>query len=452
MIVTGAHEGRKALSDDREYEYNKAFMKSLGFKSDAVGWADIKGEALAGGKLESMISAARENNVRIRTGIEISLNDGDDVIGYIIHPDAFELDSKKIKNLDDYVIYIDAYKYPYGIYDLYGANPYNGAIREDVINILEENNIKGYTIGPWIPDKGRFESKQFYDWRIDKKIYDYYCIYCDSEKFCGYIKKDRVITEEFIGLFSKEAETVIKNYPYVFSFDLTFFETPIIIDKQLIEGLDIFMLGGSTGVSKRVKDLLISNRILSKDRFEPIVGVDNNEAFKKFNMFKSKKWKEYNRVFPQEYLNYIDKLHEKYFNTDHPERKITEKMAVDRIKQLKKDSDLSDFGRAARGNKLERIIDESLIPYYKISDGFCIENMYNLYSIDEQKEHLTEFLEDLSKEEQLDLPEGYKLIGDTLDGEWILLFESGRVVVFQMGDPDFVETWENIHEFMYVAE
>ena len=48
--------------------------------------------------------------------------------------------------------------------------------------------------------------------------------------------------------------------------------------------------------------------------------------------------------------------------------------------------------------------------------------MYNLYSIDEQKEHLTEFLEDLSKEEQLYLPEGYKLIGDTLDGEWILLF------------------------------
>ena len=270
-IVDGAHVGRKNLVDDEEYAYNRNFMSELGFKSDSVGW--IKEDTITEDVFEKILTKAQDENVKIRTICDIKIKDEESIEWYILNNLPFvELEEKKVPRTKKYIDAVKGYKLREHIYNTFGPC----LISQKVNAILEELEVKGcYT--KWIVDSGRYASKPFYELYLDEAIDGYFGGFVDER----IIKKSKKELITFLEPISKVVSNIIENYPK--RTDMTMLSVPMIVNRSLLEGKDIIMVDNHYLVSRRVKEELLKQKVISVRAFEPVLLCNDEETFVVFN-------------------------------------------------------------------------------------------------------------------------------------------------------------------------
>lgn len=167
-IVDGAHIDRRRLVDDEEYEYNRSFMKELGYKSDSVGW--IREKNISKEAFDQIINKASEKKVNIRTMCEIKVCDDDSIEWYMLQDLPFiELGEKNVPGTDKAIDTIKGYKLRENMYNTFGCCIAN----QKVLSVLEELGVKGYQI-KWVVDNGRYDSKPYYEIYVDDIVDGYF--------------------------------------------------------------------------------------------------------------------------------------------------------------------------------------------------------------------------------------------------------------------------------------
>ena len=229
-------------------------------------------------------------------------------------------------------------------------------------------------------------------------------------------------------------------------------------------------------VNKTIKDTLVDKKYMSYSLFEPVIVVSNySDMFSKGRMFKNRiKYDNSNREPSESDLlkeNFRHKLYIKYLKEQKPEKKTTLKMALERLEVLKAKNP-EKFNKGADAKELNSFSRDILKPYFKFSNGFNIEFEYDIFSLSECEEFKAEFERDRqfelengpgldvhvdnsnlkNSDYQADIGDSYTVFGKTSDGDWILLLRNGNVVRYSLFSPDFVETWNSIHEFFCFAK
>ncbi len=451
FIPDGAKSGRRRLRDQEEYDYNKAFFASLGLKSDSVGRTTVVENKSDKNLFARMLGEAKKSNVRLRVTLDVETVDDDSYSAYIILMKRMEPKHRKVGKR--HILVTDAYKYSdafYATYDCYSGT-FGGVIREDVVDFMNKYGGQIHK-EEWLPDVGKYDSKQFFYCYTDNSFERN--ITANVGTTNDLLKKHRQCVIDYLSLFSNWAEEIINNTPQYCSFE--YLDTPYIADEKDIEGKEVFEVGFALGVSKKMRDLLIKNHLMKKSDFEPLITVDNYDMFeKKFDIFSRKEKYYYDDSTYEQgektIMEYKDNLYKELLAHKRPKKIITKDMAINKIKDMKS-IEPQDFKKGVRGERLEKAAIKSMKPFYRISNGFILENTYRIYSIENQKLGQLEFEEDYAREDKDELPKGYAVIGDTMDGEWLILLPNGQVICYLMGDSYYLEEWDNIFEFLYAPE
>ena len=216
--------------------------------------------------------------------------------------------------------------------------------------------------------------------------------------------------------------------------------------RHLPEG-DIAELHGHIIVSSRLRDIFLSQKVMSKSDFEAVPIFDNDFDNPPAGWFtqqitgrEEEPTAEIVKRYEKEYAQFLKK--------DRPERKITEKLATAELRRYKR-LEPEFFNKGLRGAKLDMLPSELLKPYYMITNGGALADEYQLCCAEELEELQQEYLEEQALEELCPMPDGALMFAVCSDVERIMLLPDERVVRYAMGDPDFVEEWDNLHCFIY---
>lgn len=418
-------------SSEEKYYFNREFVKSFGLKSDCVGWCTLKGKNLNKELLEAIRQKADDEKRHIRGCYILNVSKDAQSKWYRLKAkediDDCEFDWDNTKCL----LYFHAYKYKAPVVALYG----HMVMREDLVRVMEQAGITGYR-KYWAPDRGRFKAKQYYqifpDAVAERSFGD--AGYNEELNAKGMIDKARHLgpVSETIWAICDEVQMV--HLPDSMSL------------RHLPEG-DIAELHGHIIVSSRLRDIFISQRLVSRSDFEAVPIFDNDFDNPPAGWFtqqitgrEEEPTAEIVKRYEKEYAQFLKK--------DRPERKITEKLATAELRRYKR-LEPEFFNKGIRGAKLDMLPSELLKPYYMITNGGALADEYQLCCAEDLEELQREYLEEQALEELCPMPKGALMFAVCSDGERIMLLPDGRVVRYAMGDPNFVEEWDNLHCFIY---
>lgn len=154
--------------------------------------------------------------------------------------------------------------------------------------------------------------------------------------------------------------------------------------------------------------------------------------------------------------SYRDKMlleYEKWKQTDHPVRMLSEKEALKILRNAKKERK-KDFQKAIPKAKTQDLLNtryDALVPYYCVANGGYLSDEYELLPWERAKNENDEFRKNLESEELLeDKPEGI-VFARCPDGDIIFLRESGEVIRFSHEVQEIVGEWPNLSQFVVDA-
>ena len=91
------------------------------------------------------------------------------------------------------------------------------------------------------------------------------------------------------------------------------------------------------------------------------------------------------------------------------------------------------------------------MPYYKVAEGGFLSDEYELLAQKDIQTETAEFYDRLEKEELLEKqPEGM-VIARCANGDKVLLLKEGSVIRFSHEEPDIVEQWQSLAQFVFDA-
>ena len=145
--------------------------------------------------------------------------------------------------------------------------------------------------------------------------------------------------------------------------------------------------------------------------------------------------------------------YEKLIVKARPERKISEKDALKVMRKAKTDRK-GDFQKKLPQKREEEMLASKfapLVPYYKVAEGGFLSDEYELLAQKDIQTETAEFYDRLEKEELLEKqPEGM-VIARCANGDKVLLLKEGSVIRFSHEEPDIVDEWQSLAQFVFDA-
>ena len=430
-----------AFRDEEAYSASRRFLKELGLKGDCVGWFELENPTSE--KVSEIFSKAKKEKFRIRGEYELALTDEYESEWYEITgcriPETLDVMDCETYCADDkkyYLCSIKAFAMPRTAKIIGNTRCDFSCFREDVVKAITEEDFIGAEF-LWIPDKGRYKAEnQYYDvfpenllpWCFEN-IYDASDYNIKSKDFEGLTEVSQIITKNCKAL----------------RFDL-----PLALERSLLPDSDFAGVYSRLTrnhrllVKKHVRDFLIEKDYLKKDYFSPVLVVENISESEAKPLIKIESGKF--STIPQKIKDEIDNQYQKYLKKDKPERKATEKLALQALRIAKKENP-ELFGKRASEKILVKAIDERLIPYYKTANGGVISDEYRFYSVDESTKETADFWLHQNLENTDIIPEASVVVGQAMDGEYIILLPDGKVVRYEVGQYGFSYEWNNIESF-----
>jgi hypothetical protein len=145
--------------------------------------------------------------------------------------------------------------------------------------------------------------------------------------------------------------------------------------------------------------------------------------------------------------------YEKLKKVDRPVRMVSEKEALKILRRVKRERK-GEFGKALPKAKGPELLDSdyaSLLPYYLVANGGVLSDEYELLAQKDIQTETAEFYDRLEKEELLEKqPEGM-VIARCANGDKVLLLKEGSVIRFSHEEPDIVDEWQSLAQFVFDA-
>lgn len=145
---------------------------------------------------------------------------------------------------------------------------------------------------------------------------------------------------------------------------------------------------------------------------------------------------------------YRKKQYEIFLNSKRPIYEITEKMALRSLREEKRACP-SFFSKGVRKEDLLKNAIEELREVYKVSNGFYIGDEVQIFSVEEQNCAQKEFDNEYQNEKLTNLADYAKIIGKTVDGDWLLLLSDGKIARYLMGEASYEDVWSSLWEFIH---
>ena len=441
-----------------DYTDKVKFIHSFGLKCDCVGWTTINIQSEKDLELLQRIrEKADKEHFSLRAWYEKKVS-GVETDWYILAPRALQDTEGADPNT------IKGYKVPKGYHIFNYSNDLPG-VSEKFIQACKENHLTGVRF-TWIPDTARYQAPPYYNLipeqmisRIAGKTESFEKC---SDRFYGRHKKTKrkqVMQEEYdreeLLKFYSQADSSGGHLTFLNSIidDFQCINIPFMIDQKGVPDTDFaYLFNGrffEILIQQSAAKKLIASGVLTEKELVPVLYFDEKKhslmimegETRRFRMLKNEK----------ELL----RLQEEWKKKKRPAYVPTEKIALKALRQAKKEN--SEFYHKPLKKAIaESLIGtelESMIPYYRISDGGVISDEIEYYPFENVGIETEEFLAEIKNEEQLldEMPQLLKcnVIGHAIDGDYILLEEMGSVLRYDHEDPTLSIRWNSIFEFFY---
>lgn len=146
-----------------------------------------------------------------------------------------------------------------------------------------------------------------------------------------------------------------------------------------------------------------------------------------------------------EYIGSMLEKYQKLKESPRPKRAITEKQALSLLRRTKSEN------KDRFAKRLNEQVDTPLMPYYRIANGGCLSDEYELLSYDDSVKATAEFKESIEKEELLETKPSGTVICRCINGDAVLLTDAGKVIRFSHEEPEAVVEWPDLAQFIYDA-
>ncbi len=437
-------EGSSGLKDDSLYKDNIAFVHGLGLKCDCVGWArlTLTGNPRADEILDKIEAYCKANGRTARCCYERSFLDVESD-WYELLPTSFQIDtvcgytdvpadngrSISLCNIKAYMETSATIKKWSEIY-----------VPERFYRACRTHNIPGIHFC-WTKDGGRFQAEQ------------YFSVWCDTQiphlGLASAIKTRKPSILEAAGGWLPRIGKVFHDLQFV-----TY--PPCFLSSDLPDGgfayaklperkhhtREYIVL-----VHKDTLKLLLEEKAISSGAFRPALVVDTPTG-------------EYlledtiHQPHPTDaWISQSFQDYEKLMTKPRPQRKVTEKQALSRLR-LQKRQRKEDFQKAWPQINAEEVASSAwkiLLPYYLVANGGFLSNEYELLSYETAREETEEFFAAMAAEELAENPPQGVVIGRCPDGDTILYCMDGTVARFSHEEPIVSQQWPTLPQFIAEA-
>lgn len=432
----------KHLNSDEEYKQNIDFVHSLGLKCDCVGWSKLDfNDPNVDELLDKIKTFCKTKGWSSRCCYTRNFTD--------VKSDWFELKHVGFKdNTTADLIETtaeDGSKISFWSIRAYhetSTNPkrFGGDfyVSERFRNACIKNQIKGIDFC-WVPDKGKYESAQYFIPYIQQKIPRIFC--CKQLKKTDFIK---------ISLLGGNLPKIAKQFDEL---QFTFFQDCFLAEDMPESGIAYaYNEEGNFShilIHKDTAELLIQQKALSPDSLTPAPIFDKKpggySAIVTQNMPRPK----------QEFIDEMLLGYEKLKSTPRPVRQVSEKEALKALRKAKSNRK-EDFGKRMPKQQNEALADteySALAPYYLVANGGYLsdEGEYEFLSYDAAIEANNEFKENLAKEELLEQKPDGVVFANCADGDVVLYLKDGSVIRFSHEEPEAICQWKSLAQFFFDA-
>ena len=432
---------KKNLFDEESYAYSKNFVKSLGLKSDSVGWCELESNVNEE-IVKKIYQKVAEENAKVRAYYHLGLSQNYPSEWYIVNEYSFTdysnaMDMEEIiKKKNTYTLEsIRGYKILPRDTILSGENFM--MFQKTVVDFLKEIGIDDLDY-MWVKDIGRYQSipyffampKEFVHWCFDDEIY--------RRRWRNKEKKSMSFYAEGFG---SKVKFIWDNSEEIHV------DFPTMVSRQELRGREIYGFGRQLLVSKRIRELLIENKLAKVENFEPVLTSDRDKDSPPRGLEETHLGECY---IPEEIWEQYRKLYEKDLQKKKPKYVMTHKKVLATLKRMKR-MDKESFSKPLPTKKLHILLDDRLTELYRISNGGYFSSEYFYYAAEELEKVNEEFKQEMELEELVEIPEGAVIFGGCADGEYILLLPDDTVARYQVGENFFETQWQNMDNFIYEA-
>lgn len=438
-------------SKDGEEKEHKAFLKSLGIKSDSVGWCELNlDDSDAKDNLDKICKYAKEKFRSVRIWYEWK-EDYEDSDWYIYKPKHLSVDIKAWKDIKissalyrdggtyhSIVDGINAYKIPKNIsIIMFDDMKATSAIVSEKFRECVENNGLTEMQFVWAKDKGRYQAPDYYR-VVNMSVYN------DNNIFIS-------LTESYEKIRRRKKYLYGPNWPWLAEYNLVLDHLSVPpLFKGEIPIVDITEWTWGFILSKKAAQCMLNDKLILKEDLSPCRFVnevpDYYEPLSKHFSNGTCVETVSEKLSGEEMLE-IQKEYEKFSKKERPIREVKQKEVLKALKNAKKENP-DDFLKPLKKSERETLVGtqyEVLLPYLSISDGMWFEDI-DILSFEDMKTETVEYLKCRTEEEVMELPEGIQ-IGVSGGGDYIIL-TSGKVVRYSHEDWTVENEWKNIDLFV----
>ena len=436
---------------DGEEKEHKSFLKSIGIKSDSVGWCELNlNDSDAEEKIEKICNYAKDKFRSVRVWYEWK-EDCEEADWYIYEPKQMSVDIRVWKEVKvpssihrngwtyhSIVDGINAYKIPKGVsiiqFDDMKAT--SAIVSEKFRECVLNNQLTGMSF-VWARDKGRYQAPNYYR-TVNMKVYD------EKKIFVSIVEMSTKIRTKKNNVYGPNWSWLVKH-----NLILDHLTVPVLF-KGAAPQEDVTEWNWGFIFSKRAVECLLKENIISKENLSPCRFVnevpDYYDSFLK-HYSNGTSVNEVIEKLSDEEMQEIQEEYEKFSKKERPVREAKHKEVLAALKNAKKQNPDNFFKPIKKAAK-ESLIGtkyEALLPYLSISNGMCFEEI-EVLTYEDMKEETIEYLKCREQEDTLELPEGIQ-IGVSGAGDYIIL-TSEKVIRYSHEDWSVENEWKNIDLFI----
>lgn len=439
-------------SRDGEEKQHKAFLKSLGIKSDSVGWCELNLDAPdTKEKLEKIIEYAKSipRSIRIWYYYKEDFTDTD---WYLYDPKDLSVDISAWKDvkvpskrhIDGWTTTsvrdgILAYKIPKNIHIIHDneLKATSAIVSENFKTCVETNGLTGVQF-VWARDKGRYQAPDYYR-AVNADRYDENNIFVSVTNYHGKIRTKRKCKYGPNWSWLSELNIILDHL-----------SVPPLFKGEVPKN-DITEKPWGFIFSKRAANCLLDAKLISKADLSPCRFVNEVPEYydpmtKHYGSGTEVEDDEIQTLTLDEILE-IQKEYEKFSKKSRPIREVKQKDVLKELKSKKRENPDS-FAKPLKKSVRETLIGTSfevLLPYLSVADGIYADEL-EMLSYKEMCEATNEYLEEKQGEETISILDGIQ-IAVSSGGDYIILTPE-KVVRYSHEDWSIENEWSSIDLFI----
>lgn len=444
---------------EEEIKVGVDFIRSLGLKSDNVGWCRMDlNRPDSDSLLEQIHSFAFKEGLYLRGYYDRKCSDFTSE-WYLLESKYLSNDEKRFADAVDRngnprkIDEIFAYKVPKFTQVLWSREL--PIVTEDIRNCCLNHGFSGVDFF-WIRDIGKYNAAQFFGLIAEEMVAEFACdryLSYSGMKYAKDSKRDHSVYsplyQRFLALGGKLPELSQMFY------DLRI-TVPIQLPRNKMPQTDFAYVYYDNRwdygrqyalIRKRAADILLSEKAIQKEYLTPVLLYDTEPDGYYIQTSEP-------ISYPSDtVIAKLENEYEKLKRNPRPQRSASEKDAL-KLLRMKKKRNPENFHKGLSRKKMEALAAtpfEMLTSYYSITDGGFLSAEYHFMPYSESLEETPIYTEQINKEELHTNRHSGIVIAKCADGDTVIACNDGTVKRISHETMDSYESWDTVAQFFFDA-